>query len=127
MKAPLALFIALALVPAAHAHDIYTGVYGKGGQLCCGGSDCAVTSYRERGGEFEFLTRERHWISIPAERITFLPIPGDPPSNDSHKAHLCYREPSAGGYDTVYSPSNVFTGDGQSIFLYCAFIQPGGV
>ena len=33
----------------------------------------------------------------PAERIIFLPIPGDPPNNDSHHAHLCYR--SATDYD----------------------------
>ena len=33
---------------AVSAHDIYTGVHGKNGQLCCGGTDCAVTSYREQ-------------------------------------------------------------------------------
>ena len=44
------------------AHDIYTGVHGKNGQLCCGGDDCAATSFRERGGQFEFLTRERQWM-----------------------------------------------------------------
>lgn len=73
------------------AHDIYTGLQGKNGQLCCGGSDCAATVYRERGGSYEFLTREKAWVSIPAERITFLPVPGDPPSSESHLAHLCYR------------------------------------
>jgi hypothetical protein len=62
----------------AIAHDIYTGVHGQNGQLCCGGGDCAPTVYRERGGTFEFLTREREWVAIPQERITFLPIPGDP-------------------------------------------------
>ena len=46
---------------SAGAHDIYTGVHGKNGQLCCGGSDCAATSYRERAGQFEFLTREQRW------------------------------------------------------------------
>lgn len=116
-----ALF-ALALFAAApaQAHDIYTGVKGKNGQLCCGADDCSLTTYRERGGAFEFLTREGHWISIPADRITFLPIPGDPPHNDSHAAHLCYRAP--GIYD---AEENRFTGDGQTIFLYCAFIPPG--
>ncbi len=72
---------ALMLVPAsfsvANAHDIYTGVHGKNGQLCCGGNDCAATAYREQGGHYEFLTREQRWVSIPQERITFLPIPGD--------------------------------------------------
>jgi hypothetical protein len=108
---------------AVSAHDIYTGVHGKNGQLCCGGTDCAVTSYREHGGRFEFLTRERQWIEIPAERITFLPIPGDPPDNsDGHHGHLCYR--SATDSDRLGpASSNVF----EDIFLYCAFIPPGSI
>jgi hypothetical protein len=112
----------IASVSSACAHDIYTGVHGKNGQLCCGGDDCAATSYRERGGRFEFLTREQHWIEIPQERITFLPIPGDPPNDDSHRAHLCYR--SATESDRLgYASSSVFEG----IFLYCAFIPPGSI
>jgi hypothetical protein len=105
------------------AHDIYTGVHGKNGQLCCGGTDCAVTSYREHGGRFEFLTRERQWIEIPEERITFLPIPGDPPDDsDGHHGHLCYR--SATDSDRLGpASSNVF----EDIFLYCAFIPPGSI
>jgi hypothetical protein len=108
---------------AVSAHDIYTGVHGKNGQLCCGGTDCAVTSYREHGGRFEFLTRERQWIEIPEERITFLPIPGDPPDNsDGHHGHLCYR--SATDSDRLGpASSNVF----EDIFLYCAFIPPGSI
>ncbi len=108
---------------AVSAHDIYTGVHGKNGQLCCGGTDCAVTSYREHGGRFEFLTRERQWIEIPEERITFLPIPGDPPDNsDDHHGHLCYR--SATDSDRLGpASSNVF----EDIFLYCAFIPPGSI
>jgi hypothetical protein len=121
---PLAVASALAAAPLASvgAHEIYTGVHGKNGQLCCGGDDCAATVYRERGGTFEFLTREREWVAIPEERITFLPIPGDPPSEDTHHAHLCYRP--ATEYDRQ-SPasSNVF----ESIFLYCAFIPPGSI
>ena len=105
---------------AVSAHDIYTGVHGKNGQLCCGGDDCAVTTYREHAGDFEFLTREQRWIAIPMERITFLPVPGDPPSDDSHRAHLCYR--SASGED-MNGPWSVNVFDG--IFLYCAFIPPG--
>jgi hypothetical protein len=108
---------------AASAHDIYTGVHGKNGQLCCGGTDCALTSYREHGGRFEFLTRERQWVEIPEERITFLPIPGDPPdNNDGHHGHLCYR--SATDSDRLGpASSNVF----EDIFLYCAFIPPGSI
>ena len=108
---------------AVSAHDIYTGVHGKNGQLCCGGTDCAVTSYREHGGRFEFLTRERQWIEIPEERITFLPIPGDPSDDsDGHHGHLCYR--SATDSDRLGpASSNVF----EDIFLYCAFIPPGSI
>jgi hypothetical protein len=114
--------IAAAPLSAAGAHDIYTGVYGKNGQLCCGGNDCAATYYRERGGSFEFLTREQQWIAIPAERITFLPIPGDAPNDDSHHAHLCYRSATDGDRLGIGS-QNVF----DNIFLYCAFIPPGSI
>jgi hypothetical protein len=114
--------LAAASFSSLDAHDIYTGVHGRNGQLCCGGDDCAATFYREHGGGFEFLTRERQWITIPAERITFLPIPGDPPNDDSHHAHLCYR--SATDDDRAgLASSNVFEG----IFLYCAFIPPGSI
>jgi hypothetical protein len=126
MKALLCLALggALAAAPLSSisAHDIYTGVKGKNGALCCGGNDCAATVYRERAGRFEFLTREQEWIEIPQERITFLPIPGDPPNDDTHHAHLCYRSATEsdrrGGGST-----NVF----ESIFLYCAFIPPGSI
>jgi hypothetical protein len=126
MKALISLVLggAVAATPLASvgAHDIYTGVHGGNGQLCCGGDDCAATYFRERGGGFEFLTRERQWIAIPAERITFLPIPGDPPNDDSHHAHLCYR--SATDNDRLgLASSNVF----DDIFLYCAFIPPGSI
>ena len=114
--------LAAASFSSVSAHDIYTGVHGKNGQLCCGGDDCASTVYRERGGHFEFLTREQQWITIPEERITFLPVPGDPPSDDSHHAHLCYR--SATDSDRLGAgSSNVF----ESIFLYCAFVPPGAI
>lgn len=102
----------------ANAHEIYTGVHGKDGQLCCGGNDCAATTYRERGGDYEFLTRENKWVEIPQERITFLPIPGDSPGEDSHYAHLCYRKANAND-----KADNVF-GD---IYLYCVFIPPGAI
>lgn len=119
--AALAGALAVALAPAS-AHDIYTGLRGKTGFLCCGGSDCAATTYRERGGRFEFETREATWVEIPAERIQFLPVPGDPPSNDSHHAHLCYRR--ATDYDrTAGAAENVF----DDIYLYCAFIDPGAI
>ena len=107
---------------AANAHDIYTGVHGKNGQLCCGGNDCAATAYREQGGHYEFLTREQRWVSIPQERITFLPIPGDRDVSDTHHAHLCYR-PATDGDRFGPLSSNVF----DDIYLDCAFIPPGSI
>ena len=122
LRAALGAALLTATFSAASAHDMYTGVKGRDGMLCCGGNDCAVTTYRERGGEFEFLTREQRWVEIPEGRITFLPVPGDPPSDDSHHAHLCYRQATPA--DKVgWSASNVF-GD---IYLYCAFIPPGSI
>ena len=123
-----ALAFAVWTATHAHAHDIYTGVYGRGAagtqQLCCGGSDCAATHYRERGEHYEFLTREGEWVAVPQERVTFLPVPGDDASGDpdpSHRAHLCYRQVSE--YDRTHFPEDVF----GHIFLFCAFIPPGGL
>jgi len=113
--------LGLAAPPRAGGHEIYTGLHDKTGQLCCGGSDCAATVFREQGGAYEFLTREQRWVAIPQPRITFLPIPGDSDTRD-HLAHLCYR--AANDFDRADDNrrQSVF-GD---IFLYCAFIPPGG-
>jgi hypothetical protein len=122
LRAALGGALLSAAFSAASAHDIYTGVHGKNGQLCCGGNDCAATSYRERGGRFEFLTREQRWVTIPEERITFLPIPGDQSDSDTHRAHLCYRTATDGDRLGPLA-SNVF----DDIYLYCAFIPPGSI
>ena len=115
--------ILFATTPAV-SHGIYSGVTGKDGQLCCGADDCSATVYRESGGTFEFLTRESDWVEIPSDRITFLPIPGDDiPQGETHRAHLCYRSATHLDRVTPYKRANVF-GD---IYLWCAFIPPGGV
>ena len=113
--------LAMAPLSASRAHGIYTGVQGRDGRLCCGGNDCAATTYREQGGDFEFLPRESRWVKIPPDRITFLPVPGDSPSDDSHHAHLCYRPATQD--DQEWRHEDVF-GD---IYLYCAFIPPGAI
>jgi hypothetical protein len=113
---------------SAFAHDIYSGLRGKNGQVCCSDHDCAATIYREIGNTFEFLTRENHWVSIPKSRITFLPIPGDPPSNEEHHAHLCYSILGP-GYAWAEPDGEFFfrSKDGaETINLFCAFIPPGG-
>lgn len=109
------------ILHSARAHEIYEGVHGRNGQLCCGGTDCAATFWREKAGHYEFLTRERAWVEIPEDRITFLPIPGEPADAPPNFGHLCYKSASAD--DKIRRPNDIF-GD---ILLYCAFITPGGV
>ena len=124
----LTLLAILAMVTwaPAHAHDIYIGLHDKKGQLCCGAEDCFRAHWREKGEDFEFETAEKHWVHVPRDRITWLPIPGDPgPAADDadywHYGHICYR--AAGPND---NPQNVMSSDdGQEIILYCAFIPPG--
>ena len=106
----------------AQPHDIYSGLHGRDAQLCCGNSDCSATIYREAGAHYEFLTRERQWVAIPQDRITFLPIPGDSDEDAApNRAHICYK--LAGPTERAQTPDHVF-GD---IFLYCAFIPPGSI
>lgn len=109
---------------SAAAHEIYTGLYSHKGQLCCGGNDCFLTEYREVKSHFEFETKEHKWILIPQDEITFLPVPGDDLTKGTpHRAHMCYRDVT--DEDKMRSPGRIFSGDGQDIFLYCAFIPPG--
>jgi hypothetical protein len=120
--AALALAVALGVAaPPARAHDIYTGVHGRDGQLCCGGSDCAATTYRMDHGRYFFAKREGGEIELPEERITFLPIPGEDYSRPNG-AHLCYR--AATDSDRLGPASGNVFGD---VFLYCAFIPPGSI
>jgi hypothetical protein len=124
------------------AHDIYPGLHDKTGQLCCGGDDCARTHFKtwtttlENGNvihHYSFLTRADdnhipHWIEIPEERITFLPIPGDagPAADDldySHYGHLCYRYKTERDELNFNAKANLF----DDIWVYCAFIPPGAI
>jgi hypothetical protein len=124
LMAIMLLTFALGFFSKAHSHEIYLGLHGKDNQLCCGANDCAVTTYREDGGEFRFLTREKHWLLVPTAMITFLPIPGDIENGDSHKAHLCYDQvtPSTTRFDRVLTDD-----DGNKLIFYCAFIPPGSI
>lgn len=106
----------------ANAHDIYGGVHGKDGQLCCGAEDCNPTVYRESNGQFEFRLRDNTWQVIPTDRITWLPIPGDTLSDESHLAHICYRPILSTDYNNEYTHNRIV----GNIYLYCAFIPPGG-
>lgn len=119
----------------ASAHDIYTGFVGKGNQLCCGADDCSQTVYQERGSAFYFRTKEGHWVLVPLDDITWLPIPGDKPDGTKNRAHLCYIVPSSPAVaeawksNTENAPHHLrVSEDGmQTIWEYCAIIPPGGV
>lgn len=120
LRSAACVAVAAAPLNLARAHDIYSGVHDKTGQLCCGGGGCAATSYRESGGRFEFLTCERRWVQIQEDRITFLPIPGDKEDTDTHRAQR-YR--AATETDRVNNNPNVF----EDIRVFCAFIPPGSI
>lgn len=115
----------------AYAHDIYTGVTGRDGQLCCGADDCFRTTWREHGEEFDFLLPlARRWITLPRERVTFLPIAGDdysPINGDiQHYGHICYRPATEFDHRPDAVQRDHLTADGEWV-VYCAFIPPGGV
>lgn len=116
----------LAWAAPAGAHEWYTGLHGKNGQLCCGAEDCEPTVFQERKGDFYFLTREKRWLRVPTERITFLPVPGDESDPDPHRAHLCYR--IASDFDQREYSESVFEDDaGDKLRFFCGFIPPGAI
>ena len=129
----------LAATWPAQAHEWYSGLHDKRGQLCCGAEDCEPTHFRLRAGEYELQLRDETWFHIPAEKITFLPVPEDnkPPflmhdgSEDrdvEHRAHLCYVDPSNIGpdYTSSYRAQYIIADRGREIIFYCAFIPPQG-
>ena len=125
MRALIVAALTAALATPAAAHEWYQGLHGKDGQLCCGADDCEPTVFEERRGEFYFYTREKHWLRVPSERITFLPVPGDESDPNPHRAHLCYR--LATPFDSN-RPENVFPDDhGVNLYFYCGFIAPGAI
>ena len=121
---------ALLHLTLAHAHEWYTDLHDKTGQYCCNGQDCSVSHFKLNNGHYSFMTREGHWVEIKTDRITFLPVPGDPgpAENDpdpSHYAHLCYKQSEdmhGNGPADEYASE-----DGEEyVHLYCAFIKPEG-
>lgn len=119
----LLMFILLTSAPA-WSHDIYTNVHGKDGQLCCGDQDCFPTFYRNVGGDYEiFIIAQNRWLRVPEERITFLPIPGDPSANMDHRAHICYRIADDG--DKASLNDNITNRIIDGLVVWCVFINPG--
>ena len=108
----------------ASPHDIYTGVTGKDGQLCCGAEDCFRTTYAERKAHFFFHLKPEDGgaeLDIPADMITWMPVVGDTADGPANKAHLCYRRYQASD-DLNQNFAKRRVGD---FLVYCAFIPPG--
>lgn len=127
MKQLVTAAVALSLIyTPVKAHEIYTGVHGRDGQLCCGADDCFATTYSEKKTHFFFRLKPQDGaieLDIPADRITWLPIPGDDPAAPSNRAHLCYRTATATDLANVnWAPKII---DNQWL-IFCAFIPPGG-
>lgn len=128
----LAAALAMAATPAL-PHDIYSGVHGKTGQLCCGGDvdgvegDCAPALARATSTGVDFYVRGREWVHVPTDLVTFLPVAGDeninrtPPPEGMIWGHFCARR--ATDYDRAHNADRLI-GDW---FFYCAFYNPGGV
>ena len=123
-----ALFFALVL--GAQAHDIYKGVTGQHGNLCCGGegenADCEplLPEQIHVGPDGVYLDVKR-WpgrVLVWNDRITFGRVPGDGPEI---AGHWCGRprgnpetdKPELAG-DTPQPDPHYRT--------YCAFLNPGG-
>lgn len=128
------LLAAVMMIEPALAHDVYSGIKGKDGQLCCGGDganpDCRRTVFRERGSSYEFRTPDGDWLPVPSDRITFLPLPGDGDDAETHLAHLCMRSDKDvvsawrehGREDHIMA-----TVSGSEVVFFCGFIPPGGM
>jgi hypothetical protein len=133
---PLSL-AALLLATPAMSHDIYRDLTIKDSTVpCCGGEssgayrDCWRTTYRERGAHFQFRMNNGDWVEVPTDRIQFTPIPGDRPGDDTHEAHLCYRDDAqtlANYHDHGVTDRLLRTVNGAEVVFYCGIIPPGGL
>lgn len=89
----LALFLALALSPAAAlAHDPYTGLRSPTGVSCCSGGasgDCRPVSMCRAAGGGEGLLLDGVCVPVPYEKVIDAPgIQG---------THACFRPTAEGG------------------------------
>lgn len=121
-------FIFPLMLSPVKGHEIYTGVTGRDGQLCCGADDCFVTTYYEKKTHFFFKLKPEDGgvsIDVPADSITWTPIVGDTPDGPPNKAHLCYRK--------AILPSDMLNENfakriiDEKWLVYCAFIPPGAI
>ena len=132
----LAALMLMGLGGHACAHDIYSHVFGKGGQLCCGGDpvtgDCAPVIAQIEGDYVVYFIhpgriRQSYKempdvrVRVPISFVTFLPIAGQEQQEDVPMpgpgqaiGHFC-------GRPATFTAANVFDG----WLVYCAFLDPG--
>lgn len=122
----LVLMACLFIATGALAHDIYNGVYGRGGNLCCGGDpvtgDCealASDQVHERNGSVVIDSkRYGHPVLVPQNRIVWGGLPGEVPGTAGHWCGKPRAETDSEVDDNQPDPS---------FRTFCAFIAPGGV
>jgi hypothetical protein len=103
------------------AHDVYTTLRSRTGQLCCTDRDCEAVTYRllPDGDVFVFSSKQNAIIRVPKNMIVWSPIPGSP-----YEAHWCGAKMGPVMGD-VYPPVGPGEAD-PSYVTYCAYIDPGG-
>lgn len=108
MRALLGLVVLIFASVECWAHDPYTGLRDRAGQLCCSGEDCEVINnyfVHSDGGAAFYSSRWKQWIHIYPDQITWMALPGG-------SAHWCGR---------VMLPMDAPTG---MLITFCAFIDP---
>lgn len=108
----------------AYPHDVYKGVYGRKGNLCCGGDpqagDCEALNWdqihTDRGVTIIDSKRYGHPVLVPEDRIVWGGIPGEVPGTAGHWCGI----PRVAGATSPDQPD-------PSFLTFCAFIAPGGV
>jgi len=121
----LVIMACLFLATGALAHDVYKGIYGVKGNLCCGGDpqtgDCEALAFdqiHENGGVIVVDSkRYGHPVLVPQDRIVWGGIPGEVPGTAGHWCGIPRAQPAT---TTPEQPD-------PNYLTFCAFIAPGGV
>jgi hypothetical protein len=135
MKPVFSLAFALALLltcQTSNAHDIYDNLREDGsidvageGPMCCSGDpitgDCeAVSDVRVNpdGSAVLFSNRLRRQVIVASPKVTWMAVKG----GEASPAHLC----GVLRFRMSARPTNALQID-PDVFVYCAFVTPGGV
>lgn len=122
------LVFLLAGVRAAYPHDVYTGLRGNQGQLCCGGDpvtgDCEPLQWEQvaihQDGTVTIQSkRYTGSVTVAAEKITWLPVAAGP-DGIQYPGHWC------GVRNTMTSRVEFPDQIDRAFWTYCLFLAPGG-